>query len=171
MPLFDRYIAVDWSARAAPVLGANSIWIAVCDADGPPRLENPPTREAAMGCIGELLDEATAAGHRLLCGFDFPFGYPVGTAQMLTGENGWEAVWRRIAEVIEDCPNNANNRFDAAAEMNGCFEGEGPFWGLPPAWNIEGLLHRRPAPWGNNLPPNLRYAEQMAPQAQEVWQL
>ena len=171
MTLFDGYVAIDWSANATPKTGKDSIWIAVCDEDGPPRLENPNTRQAAMERIKTLLDEATANERRLLCGFDFPFGYPSGTAQMLTGENGWEAVWRRVAEVIVDHPNNANNRFEAAAALNEAFPGEGPFWGLPARRQIEGILANGPNPWGPNLPPDRRYAERLVPQAQEVWRL
>ena len=128
MTLFDGYVAVDWSASNEPVCGANSIWIAVCDDRGPLELENPATRQEAMDSIETLLRTATDERRRLLCGFDFSFGYPEGTARKLTGRDCWEAIWERIAEVIEDCPNNRNNRFDAAAELNGCFGGAGPFW-------------------------------------------
>ena len=62
MPVFDGYVAVDWSANARPKSGRDSIWIAVCDTDGPPQCENPRTREAAMERIQTLLDEATAKG-------------------------------------------------------------------------------------------------------------
>ena len=180
MPLFYGYVAVDWSASTEPVDGADSIWIAICDPVGPPRLENFATRELAMERIKALLNEATAMGRRLLIGFDFSFGYPEGTALMMTGRVGWEAVWERIADVITDCPNNANNSFEAAVELNTAFEGEGPFWGLHHTWHIPGIL-RGKAPqgsWGNNLPPNLRYAETVLrnnrnvnPKPQEVWKL
>ena len=180
MTLFDGYVAVDWSASTEPVDGANSIWIAICDPDGPPRLENPDTREAAMEHIKTLLDEATAKGRRLLCGFDFSFGYPEGTARRLTGRDGWKVVWDQIAGAIVDRVDNWNNSFDAAAALNRRFEGEGPFWGLHQTMHIEGLLPTK-APrgsWGNNLPPNLRYAETVLrndqnvnPNPQEVWKL
>ena len=64
------------------------------------RISRPPTRREAMADIKTLLSAATKEGRRLLCGFDFPFGYPQGTARMLTGRDGWEAVWARIAKVI-----------------------------------------------------------------------
>ena len=172
MTLFDGYVAVDWSASAEPVCGENSIWIAVCDSHGPPNLENSCTRREAVIHIETLLSTATKEDRRLLCGFDFSFGYPEGTARMLTGRDGWEAVWARIAEVIEDGPDNMNNRFEAAAELNECFEGDGPFWGMPTGWSIEGLLGTSPKHgWGVNLPPRLRYAECVVPSAQEVWKL
>ncbi len=172
MTLFDGYVVVDWSASAVPAQGANSVWLAICDARGMLDLENPATRQGAMDRIEELLNTATAEGRRMLCGFDFPFGYPEGSARMLTGCDGWAAVWERIAEVIEDGPDNKNNRFEAAADLNAHFEGEGPFWGLPTGRDTPGLLGTRPQNgWGVNLPPRLRYAEHMVPRAQEVWKL
>ena len=35
MPIFDRYIAVDWSANNGPKTGRDSIWIAEATASGP----------------------------------------------------------------------------------------------------------------------------------------
>ena len=65
--------------------------------------------------------------------------------------------------VMDD---NKNNRFEAAAELNGCFEGEGPFWGRPAGRDIPGILGTRPQHgWGVNLPPRLRYAECVVPSA------
>ena len=170
--LFDRYVAVDWSASFKPARGSNSIWIAVCDADGSLALVNPGTRQEAMDHIEMLLDAANAEEGRLLCGFDVPFGYPEGTARMLTGIEGWEAVWRRIADIVRDDHENRNNRFEAAAQLNQAFDGEGPFWGRHQSWDIEGLLPKKPeGGWEQNLPPRLRYAEEAIPRAQEVWKL
>ena len=172
VPLFDGYVAVDWSSSAAPARGANSIWIAVYDKDGPVELANPDTRQEAMEYINALLDEATAQGGRLLCGFDFSFGYPEGTARKLAGSDGWEALWAQIAGYIEDGPNNANNRFQVAARLNQRFDGEGPFWGNGLKRDIDGLPRKRPQDgWDGNLPPSLRYAEKKVPRAQEVWKL
>ena len=129
-------------------------------------------REQHLDRIEALLGTATAECRRLLCGFDFSFGYPEGTARLLTGSGGWEAVWSRIAEVIKDGPNNMNNRFEAAARLNACFEGDGPFWGNGLKRDILGLPRERPLfGWGDNLPPRFRYAESMVPRAQEVWKL
>jgi precorrin-8X/cobalt-precorrin-8 methylmutase len=173
MPLFNRYVAVDWSSSATRtrVDTANSIWIAICNVHGTPELENHTTREEAMDRIETMLNEAPAKDHRLLCGFDFSFGYPERTAQMLTGRACWEAVWEQIYRVIVDRPDNWNNRFKAAA-LNKAFAGEGPFWGMPRGRLIEGLLPTRPRHgWDGYLPPRLRYAEEEVPRAHEVWQL
>ena len=171
MPLFDGYIAVDWSAAAQPQPGANGIWIAALGQGGRPEVRNFPTRHVAIDYIATQLTEATAEGRRLLCGFDFAFGFPEGAAQSLTGQDNWEAVWELIANVIVDGANNQNNRFQAAAGLNENFDGEGPFWGRPANPVIQGLgtspPHNR---WGVNLPPHRRHVERVFP-GQAVWQL
>ena len=92
-------------------------------------LRTPTTRYEAMQHIQCLLNQATEQGFRLLCGFDFPFGYPEGTARMLTDQDhaNWEDVWNLISGEITDCDNNWNDRFEAAARLNKHFDGEGPF--------------------------------------------
>ena len=176
MTLFSGYVAVDWSASAKPVRGNNSIWVAICMADGKPQLENPSTRQEVMARIETLLTTATKEGRRLILGFDFPFGYPEGTVGMLTGQPNWEAIWELIAGEIQDGPDNRNNRFQAAARLNKQFRGDGPFWGLPNGHEVQGLMPKKPQDgWGRNLPPMLRYAEEKVrgagAQAQEVWKL
>ena len=171
MTLFDGYVAVDWSANGKPKRGPDSIWLAIRGWGGTAEPENPATRAEAVARIEGLLARAAEQGRRLLVGFDFPFGYPAGTARMLTGRDGWEVVWARIAELIEDGPDNANNRFDAAAELNAAFAGEGPFWGNGLKREIPGLPRWKPSGWGANLPSNRRHAESEVRRAQEVWKL
>ena len=168
--LFDGYLAVDWSANNKPKRGADSIWIAACGWGGFSEPRNPATRMKAMACIEALIKSATREGKRLLCGFDFPFGYPASSARMLTGRDGWEAVWSRIAELVEDGPDNTNNRFEAAAKLNAAFDGDGPFWGHGLKHDIPGLPRKKPT-WGEHLPPNRRHAECEVRKAQEVWKL
>ena len=171
MKLFDGYVAVDWSANGVPKRGRDSIWLATSGWGAAVEPENPATRAEAVERIEGLLRSATSVGRRLLLGFDFPFGYPKGTARMLTGRGGWEAVWARIAELVEDGPDNANNRFDAAAALNAAFAGDGPFWGNGLKRDIPGLPRRKPSGWGANLPRNRRHAESEVRRAQEVWKL
>ena len=171
MTLFDGYVAVDWSANGKPKRGPASLWIAIEGWGATQTPENPATRVEAIARLESLLNQATGAGKRLLLGFDFPFGYPAGTARMLTGRDDWEAVWSRIAEVVEDGPDNSNNRFFAAASLNSAFAGDGPFWNHPPTWKVPGLPRHKPDGWGKNLPPNRRYAESRVRRAQEVWKL
>lgn len=130
--LFDRYIVVDWSANSAPKRGKDSVWICVLDASGDPETENPSTRGEAEAAVRAASRESVGQGRRVLVGFDFPYGYPRGTAAAL-GLNGtpWRAVWQHLASELEDDPEtNANNRFDVAAAINrrlGCHA----FWGRP----------------------------------------
>ena len=172
MALFDGYIAVDWSASATPCHGPNSIWIAVVGDPGQVQFMNPHTRQEAMNRVQELLDEATKMGNRLLCGFDFPFGYPEGTAQMINAGNNWEAVWALVAQLVIDQPNNQNWALQAAADLNQHFQGPGPFWGInlpdgAPQNLVRGMPHNR---WGVNLPPYRRQVERVFP-GQSVWQV
>jgi hypothetical protein len=132
-PLFDTYLIVDWSAARQPKQGRDSIWICRLDAAGEAVL-NPPTRHAAREALADILASACARGERLIAGFDFPFGYPAGFARRL-GLAGppWRAVWDEIARLVEDHPDNRNNRFALGAELNRRVSGgRFPFWGCPP---------------------------------------
>lgn len=133
--LFDRYVFVDWSASTKPSRGKNSIWFATGTAHhvSPPR--NPPTREEAAIELRDLLIEAAAARERVLIGFDFPYGFPAGFAAGLvqkTADPPWRATWSRLCESMHDSSNNANRRFEDAAQLNLAIgTPPGPFWGHP----------------------------------------
>ena len=137
MALFDAYLMVDWSAAAVPRRGRDSIWIGLTArlAGGGLRLtriENPATRAAATERIVTTIARLVADGKRVLAGFDFPFGYPAGTARRL-GHSGlpWRHMWQELDHAIEDDKANRNNRFDVAEELNRRLSGEAfPFWGL-----------------------------------------
>ena len=170
--LFDGYIAVDWSGARNRTRGRNSIWVAVDDGHGQVQFMNPRTRHDAMVCIQEPLDEATKAGRRLLCGFDFAFGYPEGTARMMADGNNWQAVWALMPGLVNDQLNNQNSALQAAAQLNNRFQGEGPFWGINlPNGAPQGIPGRIPHNrWGVNLPPYRRHIERMFP-GLSVWQV
>ena len=167
-PLFDGYLMVDWSAAGTPKTGADSIWLAWLPRGGVLTLENPPTRMIALERITAILN---AHPGRVLAGFDFPFGYPSGTAKALTGRADWQALWDLIADSLADYPDNSNNRFDAAAALNARMGGAGPFWGNGLKRDIDGLCRTRPAGHGKIWPARARHAETLAPGAQEVWKL
>jgi hypothetical protein len=118
--LFDAYIAVDWSAASKPKRGKDSIWL--CVRGSAP--VNPATRSEATELVRALLHGLVTDGKRVLVGFDFPYGYPVGFGR-------WRETWDLFAALIEDDDANRNNRFDVAAAINRRFGGEGPFWGCP----------------------------------------
>ena len=134
-PVFDAYVMVDWSAASTPRRGPDSIWIAVlARRKGGLRrlaLENPATRAEAEAGLTRRLAALQRRGDRVLVGFDFPFGYPAGTAARL-GIAGlpWRHVWQELDDSIEDGPDNRNNRFDVAEALNRRLSGEAfPFWG------------------------------------------
>lgn len=171
-PLFDRYAVVDWSARAAPATGPDSIWIAELGADGTVALANPPTRHTAALALGELIERS--AGDRLLIGIDVSLGYPAGTSELLgLGGPPWEATWRLVASLVDDDHRNRNNRFAVAAELNRRAGGTpGPFWGCPPAHAEPALPRTKPAvfPVGEyRHAETLLRARRMRPAS--VWQL
>lgn len=155
--MFDVVAVVDWSARARPATGADSIWIATVEG-GECRVENVSTRTAAVESLASL----ARPGRRTLVGVDFSLGFPRGTAAAI-GVSGtpWTAMWRLLAGEIADGVRNENNRFEVAASLNRRFgAGPGPFWGCPAAqagrWDA--LTPTRPprrAAW----PPQWRHVE------------
>ena len=129
MSLFESLAIVDWSAGndTGPTPRKDAIWLGLVREGvevAPRYLRNRAVAEMA---IAELVEEELASGRRLCVGFDFPFGYPQGFAEALTGQADPFAVWAWLAERLEDSP-SANNRFDLAAEINRRFPGIGPFW-------------------------------------------
>ena len=150
MTLFDAYLMVDWSAEARPKLGRDSIWLALVERSSRGLrlavLENVPTRQGARARIADLLAEQAARGRRTLAGFDFPFGYPEGTAAAL-GLKGlpWQATWDRLAALVDDGADNANNRFAVADRLNAAMgQAAGPFWGHPQGRRFGHLAMTRP---------------------------
>lgn len=170
---YDLVIAVDWSARSKPspvTPTKDSIFICVGRRDGVGHPTYHRTRFAAIAYIRGLLDAALAAGERVFLGFDFAFGYPAGFARALTGRGGALAVWDWLAERIEDAPDNSNNRFDVAGQMNRVFPGEGPFWGCPHGRDVPDLPERGSVRKGHGMAER-RLVEGIVPSAQPVWKL
>lgn len=168
--VFDRYAIVDWSAANAPKRGKDSIWIAASDRRGVGEPFNPPTRAEAMARIGALCAEALAAGERVLVGFDFPFGYPEGAAEMLAGEASWRALWAFFAREIEDDDRNRSNRYALADRLNRDVFRQPVYWGRPHQHTYAHLPAKRP-PCVLREQMSLRRAEIAHPPAKSVWQL
>lgn len=134
MPLFERYVAIDWSANNTPKLGPDSIWSCLGSrASGDLQATNHPTRRAAEAWLIDELVAAVGADERILVGMDFPYGYPAGFAAAL-GLDGdpWRATWRYLTHVIVDDSGNRSNRFDVASDINLRLARAAPFWGRPP---------------------------------------
>ena len=169
--LFDAYLMVDWSARAKPKRGKDTIWLALGDGTAI-ALENPPTRAAAVERLRVRLLALRAAGKRVLVGFDFPFGYPEGTGLRVTGRPGWRGMWDWLAAALEDGPDNANNRYRVAERINAeAFDGEGPFWGHPHQHRYDRLPPRKPGGYGARYPAERRLVERRVRSAHAVWKL
>ena len=164
MGLFDRYIAVDWSAANTPRRGKDSIWIADSAMDS----VNPPTRHEAMVIIAERLLAARAANERVMLGFDFVFGYPQGAAEAITGGADWRALWAHLAAAVIDNPDNNSNRFRVAAAINARLAAP-HYWGHPHQHRYDNLKPRRPAAYATI--PERRRAEILARTTQPVWKL
>jgi precorrin-8X/cobalt-precorrin-8 methylmutase len=157
VPLFDRYIAVDWSANNKPKRGKDSIWSclgrgATADLES----KNHSTRHAAEGWLLDQLTAAVRAGERVLVGLDFPYGYPAGFAGAL-GLDGqaWKEVWTYLACHITDDERNGSNRFEVASDINRKLGRNAPFWGRPAHLRVPNLSSRKevsyfgaPAPGG-----------------------
>jgi precorrin-8X/cobalt-precorrin-8 methylmutase len=177
MALFDAYIVVDWSAASRPRHGKDSIWWALVrrinGEVGMVRRENPRTRHAATQGLANQLAELLAEGARTLIGFDFPFGYPDGTAARL-GLPGlpWRHMWQDIADALDDAPDNSNNRFDLAENLNERLYGEAfPFWGNVREEDRPYLRRRGRRPHTDGDLAEWRACDRLGKTTSSVWQL
>jgi len=136
--LFDAYVIADWTAAEGKKLGENSVWIGVAKRDVRFRLytetHNVATRAEGEALLGSILADHRKRGDRVLVGFDFSLGYPVGTAERLALKDApaWSAMWKFLSANIVDKADNTNNRYQVAAKMNRLMTDEAwPFWGAP----------------------------------------
>lgn len=175
--LFQAYVMVDWSAAAKPVTGPDSIWIGVlkrnvrfqmaCEA------HNPATRAEAEKLLEAILNDLQRKGERVLAGFDFPLGFPRGTAAALKLEGApWQALMDFVAKEVKDRADNANNRFQVGAKMNRLMTGEAfPFWGAPARDEQTMLSAKRPREHGPDDLPEFRLADQAVKGPSSIWKL
>ncbi len=176
MVLFRSYVMVDWSGAGSPRTGRDSIWIAILErrADGATRttLVNPPTRAEAVRWLADALPPLADAG-RVLAGFDFPFGYPAGTARRLGLDDWpWRAMWRLLRGEICDGEDNASNRIDVAEALNRRITGEPfPFWGNVREERRPYLVRRHRRPHGPGDLAERRLADARVPGASPVWKI
>lgn len=168
---FDSVAVVDWSSSATPSPAkpsADAIWIGVAG-QGHETATYHRTRADAETALCNLIATERAAGRRLLIGFDFPMGYPAGFAARLTGTAHARAVWRWLAERITDAPDNANNRFAVADQINAAFGGKGPFWGRPATLPLPHLAETKSVDYARLGLQERRLIDQAVPKAQPVW--
>jgi hypothetical protein len=179
--LFNAYVMVDWSAASAPKTGKDSVWIGVLKRDVRFRFafeaHNPATREAAVSLLRDLLADLRRRGERVLVGFDFPLGFPRGTAAQLKLEPAdWSGMFAFLAHNVVDKATNVNNRFAVAAKINRLMTDEPrPFWGCPTNDAQRWLTTTKPVGEFTDTPPALRHAEQLTQGrgkagAKSIWQ-
>ena len=178
MPLFHTHIVVDWSARSKPSPAKptkDAIWWAVARIASRIKVDEPEyvrTRHEALDRLAGLIAGELDSGRRVLVGFDFPFGYPAGVAERLTGKASGLALWDWLAARIGDASDNGNNRYDVAAAINDTYPGLGPFWGRPSAWLYTTIPVRSSERTEQNAhPPERRICDIRATGAKTVWQL
>lgn len=160
-PSFDAYLMVGWSSSATRKRGPDSIWwVASRWRDGHLHFAeamNPDTRSLAKDQLTKLHHCFVDEGLNVLVGFDFPYGYPAGFANLL-GKGAtppWRTTWDHIAERITDhqSARGTNNRLEVAAQINRAIGGRGPFWGHPPIAQYPGLTSTEPPlPCGTGVP-------------------
>ena len=173
MTAYDLVAVLDWSASAAPPRNrpqADAIWLGLASLHGV-ATQYHPSRHAAEAAIKALILEAQKAGHSLLVGLDFPFGYPDGFAARLTGLPGAAAVWHWLSREIIDGADNRNNRFAVADAINQRLGGQGPFWGRPESQPLPHLPSRKTVDYRGLGLQERRQVEQLVPRAQPVWKL
>lgn len=175
--LFQAYVMVDWSAASKPTTGADSIWIGVLKRNVRFQMTfeafNPPTRKEAEALLEKTLQDLAKKGERTLLGFDFPLGFPAGTAAALKlKEPAWAAMLTFVANEVKDKPDNTNNRFQVGAKMNRLMTGEAfPFWGCPAKDEQTTLKTKRPRDHGEGDLPELRAADAAIKGPQPIWKL
>lgn len=170
---FDTIVMVDWSASKAPSPkrpSADAIWMAVVKDGGAATCTYHRTRADVMMQLETLLAAELAAGRRVLAGFDFPFGYPDGFAQTVTGQADPLALWADFARRVTDSDDNANNRWDVAKQLNRLFPGVGPFWGCPAGQDEPDLPAKGTLRHGHGMTER-RAVEQQIKGAQPCWKL
>ncbi|MDG1352258.1 MAG: molybdopterin-binding protein [Sulfitobacter sp.] len=128
---FDTVLVADWSAgkRKGPKPQKDAIWLGVARSGVTQEPLYCRCRQEAERTIEAIINAEVRAGRRLLCAFDFPFGYPVGFARHVTGSDDPFILWDWFEARISDAADGTNNRFDVAEELNRHFDGAGPFWG------------------------------------------
>jgi hypothetical protein len=139
--LFDLVVMVDWSAASRPGPPRerkDQIWFAWGTARKRPEPIYCRTRQEAFERLHELLARCDG---RALIGFDFPNAYPLGS-----GLGGGRPAAARMAALVEDGPDNRNNRFEVARGLNLALgQPPGPFWMAPAAAVDRVLPLKRPS--------------------------
>jgi hypothetical protein len=140
MPLFDAYIFIDWSASnrlGRPTPAPDNVWIgAHIPHQDYSHEEYCRSRSYCIEYVVHFLRNEISKKHRVLIGFDFPYGYPKGLSNALGYDNDlqlWSTIWKELYDNIKDTNENISNRFEVANDLNFKVSAPslGPFWGHP----------------------------------------
>lgn len=169
MTAFDTVVIVDWSGGndRGPKPKRDAIWTGLKRGPGPVETEYHRNRQVAEAWLDALFTAEARQGRRVFAGFDFPFGYPQGFAQAVTGAANPLTLWHWIDTHLADAP-KSNSRFDLAGALNRTLPGDGPFWGNGLARDIPDLPRKKPKSIAF---PEWRSAERQAKGAFSCWQL
>jgi hypothetical protein len=186
--LFDVYFALDFSARSKPTRRKESpdaLWLAelVVEAEGAALVTSEKYCRTRYEVYAHLLSRLLYHldhHHRIFLGVDFALGYPQGFARALGLDDtipAWKATWELLTALIQEYPNNRNNRFAVASALNARINAPtpGPFWGCPPSQQSPYLLPTSalyPFRVSQTLTlERLRHTERATTAAQPTWKL
>lgn len=173
--LFDTIVMVDWSAQSKPSPKKpkkDAIWWSVSRDGNGLEPTYARTRAEAARRLADFAAAERSSGRRLLIGWDFPFGWPQGVAEAITGRAEAFALWRWLTDRIEDDDENRNNHFGVSETMNARFPGVGPFWGKTHRERWPGTPYRKWDRARTDLhPPERRRMELRAPRTKSCFQL
>ena len=171
MTQFDSFAVVDWSSGkdTGPTPRKDAVWAATVLAG----VEHEPiyfrNRTLAVDWLSALVASERKARRRLIVGFDFPFGYPAGFAECVTGSRDPLAIWSYYHKHLVDTP-QGNNRFALASDINRLFPGVGPFWFKPAKADAPHLPLKGRVRHGHGMKERRR-AEDRAKGAFSCWQM
>jgi hypothetical protein len=140
MPLFDVYIAVDFSGSKHPAWQRRSIAFAEWDRGLSSDVQNGCfTRADVVSHLLDRIREHNLHGKRVLCGFDFQYSFPQGFWYALTSiPETWTNILQGMANgaaglppVVEEPESNARRWAEVANQRIAHLlkTGVSPFWG------------------------------------------
>jgi|GEM_PF-2930465 len=126
---FERYVGLDWSGAKD---SRPPIRVCTATLDSPPKPEDPPTKRAKNWSPDEvkswLLHALTPDAPRTICGFDFGFGYPIGSEVAVFHSHSWRDLLTGVRERLKSsgaAKALASDLNDEFCKANGC---QGPFF-------------------------------------------
>lgn len=139
MPLFDVYIAVDYTGSHDVGVQKGSIAFAELERGATPDVRKGFTRSTVADHLLERIIDHNQRGKRVLFGFDFQYSFPKGFWNALTGlPEGWASILQCMAKGVAGlppiCEEPESNARKWAHEANKRIARRlrtkvGPFWG------------------------------------------